>query len=239
MKLVFLCPQQSDVERLSYLGMDAVHASHSAFIDETIFFPDPAVEKTFTAVINANMAAWKRHELAWGVERLALITYLQDGQTPAAGIAGYQSLAFSNRTEDGGVIGLTAQEVAAVLRKSWCGLMLSELEGANFASAEYLFCGLPLVTTPSRGGRHALYSSRYVKVVAPRTEAVATGVALAQDWPVPPEVIHAEVLARCIPHRRRLLDWLSRVMEKDAHAMANQNAWLPSYRDKLREVFVL
>jgi hypothetical protein len=71
-------------------------------------------------------------------------------------------------------------------------------------------------------------------VVAPTPAAVEAGVAQCIDWPVDPEELHALTLAKAIPYRRRLLDWLSRVIERDAHALANANAWLPSFRDKLR-----
>ena len=71
-------------------------------------------------------------------------------------------------------------------------------------------------------------------MVAPTPAAVEAAVAHCVDWPVDPEELHALALAKAIPHRRRLLDWLSQVIERDAHAMANANAWLPSFRDKLR-----
>lgn len=232
--MLCLVPRREDVELLAGIGMDALHCHQSAFLDETIFRPDKSAKRRYSAAFNANSAAFKRHELAWGVERLALITYIL-GDDGAASLDGYRDLAFSNFDRDARTTAtLAANEVASVLTQSHCGLMLSEREGANFASAEYMFCGIPLVTTPSHGGRHVVYSSSRVRVVAPTPAAVEAGVAHCIDWPVDPDELHAQALAKAIPYRRRLLDWLSRVIERDAHALANANAWLPSFRDKLR-----
>ncbi len=232
--MLWLVPRQRDAELLASMGIAALHCHHNAFLDETIFRPDKLAAKRYSAAFNANSAAFKRHELAWGVERLALITYCLTGETTER-LEGYRDLAFCNFDRGTrATTSLSAAEVASVLNQARCGLMLSQLEGANYASAEYMVCGIPLVTTPSSGGRHALYDSRQVLVVAPTPAAVEAGVAQCVDWPIDPEDLHTMALAKAIPHRRRLLDWLSRVVERDAHALANANAWLPSFRDKLR-----
>jgi hypothetical protein len=232
--VIWLVPRRSDAELLASTGIEAVHCHQNAFLDETIFRPDKLTTKRYAAAFNANSAAFKCHELAWGVERLALITYILEGDSPER-LEGYRDLAFSNFDRVSRTTAtLSAVEVASVLNKSHCGLMLSQQEGANFASAEYMLCGIPLVTTPSIGGRHEFYSSRQVMVVAHTPVAVEAGIAQCSNWPVDPEELHALALAKAIPHRRRLLDWLSQVIERDAHALANANAWLPSFRDKLR-----
>lgn len=232
--MLWLVPQRRDSELLASMGIDALHCHKNAFLDETIFRPDKGGTKRYDAAFNANSAAFKRHELAWEVEGLALITYILEGEGTAL-LDGYRDLAYSNFDRKTHALTiLSSAEVASVLTQSHCGLMLSQQEGANYASAEYMFCGIPLVTTPSSGGRHVLYDSRQVRVVAPTPSAVAAGVADCMDWPVDPEELHALMLAKAIPHRRRLLDWLSQVIERDAHALANANAWLPSFHDKLR-----
>ncbi len=232
--MLWLVPEHRDVELLASMGIDALQCHHNAFLDEAIFRPDKQATKRYNAAFNANSAAFKRHELAWGVERLALISYCLAGESTER-LEGYRDLAFSNyNRETRATTTLSAAEVVSILNQAHCGLMLSQLEGANYASAEYMFCGIPLVTTPSKGGRHVFYDSRYVLVVAPTPSAVEAGIAQCVDWPIDPEEIHNIALSKAIPHRRRLLDWLSRVMERDAHALANANAWLPSFRDKLR-----
>lgn len=48
---------------------------------------------------------------------------------------------------------LPPAQVCAALNRGEVGLALSELEGACWASTEYLLCGLPVVSTPCSGGR--------------------------------------------------------------------------------------
>jgi glycosyltransferase involved in cell wall biosynthesis len=74
---------------------------------------------------------------------------------------------------------LLATEVAEVLNRCRVGLILSEEEGICSASCDYLLCGLPVVSTPSRGGRDEFYDSENCIIVEPSSTAVAEAVA---EW---------------------------------------------------------
>ena len=63
-----------------------------------------------------------------------------------------------------------------------------------FASMEYLMCGLPVVTTPNRGGRNRYFTPRNSRLVDPRPDAVAAAVAEYVATPPDPFVIRDEVL---------------------------------------------
>ncbi|MGP8121546.1 MAG: hypothetical protein ACLP8B_13620 [Xanthobacteraceae bacterium] len=232
--VTFLCQRASDAALLQGRGLKALFVHRNALVDESVFRPDARAEKRYAAVHTANLAPFKRHALAWGVRRIALITYdvLDDGN--AAELKGYEDVAWSNLDADGRIRWAENDEVAEIARQSHCGLILSAEEGGNFASAEYLFCGVPVISTLSRGGRHEMYDPRYVTIVPPQSAAVAAAVDAATRTPAEAEAIHALVLARAIPHRLRLLDWLSQVSGRDMRAAANRNAWLPSFRHKLR-----
>lgn len=45
-----------------------------------------------------------------------------------------------------------------------------------FASMEYLLCGLPIVSTPSIGGRDVFFDKDYVEIVEPDPHAVKEAV---------------------------------------------------------------
>jgi hypothetical protein len=51
---------------------------------------------------------------------------------------------------------LEVREIPAWLNQARVGLCLSAYEGCMRASAEYLLCGLPIVSTPNIGGRDRL-----------------------------------------------------------------------------------
>jgi glycosyltransferase involved in cell wall biosynthesis len=43
------------------------------------------------------------------------------------------------------------------LARAVVGLCLSTVEGSNYASMEYMLAGLPIVSTPSIGGREVYF----------------------------------------------------------------------------------
>ncbi|AYV85675.1 MAG: glycosyltransferase family 1 protein, partial [Satyrvirus sp.] len=49
------------------------------------------------------------------------------------------------------------ETVSKYMNMSKCGIMLSASEGGCYSSTEYLYCGLPIVSTRSKGGRDAYY----------------------------------------------------------------------------------
>ncbi len=55
-------------------------------------------------------------------------------------------------------------------------MILSPEEGACFSSSEYLLCGLPVVSTPSKGGRDVWYDEYNSIVCEPTPDAVALAV---------------------------------------------------------------
>jgi hypothetical protein len=235
-KLVLMATSAADVDHMAGLGVESICAHNGAFIDERIYFPEPGATKVFDAVHTAQTKPFKRHELAYGVPNLALITYAEPGAEPVGDlVARYRHLKYVNYSESGGCVGLDGAQVRRVVGQARCGLILSEEEGPNNASMEYFLCGVPLVTTPSRGGREELYDPRHVAVVEPTAEAVEAAVAAFQVAAPDPREIRAAALARARPHRQRLIAWLSNVVGEDLFTQADENLWLPQFHDKLRK----
>ena len=88
-----------------------------------------------------------------------------------------------------------------MLAQAKCGLALSEVEGACFASAEYFLCGLPVVDTAALGGRDVLYPFEYVRRVEAVPEAIAEGIAYWGAHRPDPWKVRAAFLAKAEPHR--------------------------------------
>jgi hypothetical protein len=170
-----------DVERVSVLcnypaqaraaessGLMAHFCNKNAFINERTFRITP-MEKRFDAVSNARLVRHKRVRLARLVENLAIVRGHEfeatDYDDPKLIPHAYLSH---------GV--LSPREVVRVLSASHVGLALSSREGACQASSEYLLCGLPVVSTPSCGGRDIWYDDRNSLICEPKAEAVRDAV---------------------------------------------------------------
>ncbi|MDR3468123.1 MAG: hypothetical protein P4M07_19490 [Xanthobacteraceae bacterium] len=234
--VTFMPQTAADAALLRDVGLKALHVHRNALTDDAAFHPDHSAPKRFAAVHNANLAPFKRHALAWSVRRIALITYDVMADRDTSELDGYEDIAWSNRDAAGYPHWIEQDEVARIVNQAHCGLMVSELEGGNGASTEYLFCGVPLITTLSRGGRHAMYDMASVTIVPPERRAVAAAVEAAARRSVDAEEIRARVMARALPHRRRLIDWLSAVSGRDLYSEAGTRLWLPRFRHRLRQV---
>ncbi len=240
-RLWSLVPYQSDAPVVEALGVGAIWATPTAFVDERIYYPQLEQPKLYDAVHNARTDADKRHELAFGVNNLALITYPAfAGSEPVNVLAArYRSLSYVNWSDATGHRFLDPPDVRRLVSQSRCGLVLSAVEGANNASVEYFLCGIPLVTTPSEGGRDVMYDSRHVTVVEPAAPAVEAAVAAYQASAPDPLDIRAAVLAKARPHRERLIAWLSERAGRDLTPLADGNLWLPQFHDKLRQIWFI
>ncbi len=217
---------------LQAAGFDTVLANHNAFLDERLFFPVPDTPKRFGAVYNARLVPWKRHDLAAGVPRLAVISggYAVDPQQARERIQALPNLAWTNwNAETGDWNKLLPWDVRSILVRSHCGLCLSAVEGAMFASGEYLLCGLPVVTTPSDGGRDAFFEDGYVATVEPEVEAVAAAAARFREKPPDPLRVRRRTLELMREHRRRLLQRLSEIVGYDLVEIAGPSLWAPQF----------
>jgi hypothetical protein len=160
-EIIHLVPNAEEGLVLEKLGLPFAECSNSCFIDENIFRVIPEESKIYRAVYDARLTFFKRHELASRVEGLALITYECDANADSLyDMKTRDAMKAIDATWLNGPFSrdqrmLDAKEIAVHLNRSQVGLMLSEIEGINYASIQYLLCGLPVVTTRNRGGRDA------------------------------------------------------------------------------------
>jgi glycosyltransferase involved in cell wall biosynthesis len=234
--LIILCQPSEDVRFLQSLGFKALHVHQNAFLDERLFYPKPGVSKLYSAVYNGAMKEFKRHWLAWNVPKIAVITRFHidnpDYHREVGYITGYRNLAYCNLSASG-LRNLSAAEVAEILSQSHCGLILSATEGGCFASAEYLLSGIPVVSTPSQGGRDELFDPSCVWIVPPEEQAVEHAVEATIDADLDPFQIREITMERIRVHRHRFIHYLSELSGRDLFKEATRDGWLPSFVNKL------
>ena len=236
--ITFMCTTLMEFEAVQRLQMNALLIHKNAFLDEKIFNPGIHPPKRYSAVHNANVERFKRHWLAFGVPNLALITYnWREGKPKTEEIAGYQHLAYSNfdPQNPNDIQFLKPPVVADIVRSSFCGLILSEEEGANNASTEYLMCGIPVVSTASQGGRDEFFDAENSRIVQASPKAVEAAVAEFNQLKLDPAEIHAKVMKKIRVHRSHLLTWLEQITGKDLFEQADENLWIPQFTNKLRK----
>lgn len=143
--------------------------NQNCFLDENKFNVLSAKE-IYSATYTARMVPFKRHYLAAKVPNLALIS------GPAHGGSGYKEEVDVPPHIYRNKIFLTPDQIMVKLAESRVGLILSETEGACYSSSEYLLCGLPVVSTISKGGRSIWYNSSNSIICDSNPESVAEAV---------------------------------------------------------------
>jgi glycosyltransferase involved in cell wall biosynthesis len=71
------------------------------------------------------------------------------------------------------------------------------------ASAEYLVAGLPIVSTPSVGGRDVFFDPDYCLIAAPNPRDIRQAVETLKSRDIPRDYIRLRTLAKLAPERHR------------------------------------
>lgn len=237
-QFIVLCPTPQEAKLVESHGIQSLHVHKNAFIDENLFCPRGEVTKKYSAVHIANVEKFKRHYLAWDIKNIAVLAYSYVTDSDFSELIGYKYLSYANFIFLNGRCILSPplipKEVNSIICASNCGLILSEEEGTNNASTEYLLSGLPVVSTASRGGRDELFDPNHVLIVDPNSSSVEAAVCSMQNSCIHPMEIRESVLIKIRQHRKRFLDWLCQVSKQDQYLSADQNYWSTHFVNKLR-----
>jgi uncharacterized protein (TIGR01627 family) len=222
-QLVFICNTAEERDRLVAGGLRALLLNKNCLVSERIFRPLPDVDVEFDAIYNARFDPLKRHELAGQVENLAYLSYDDPANTAESRkeqrelflrlMAEHPNHVLLNPTDEALPVRLPAKEVNVALNRAAVGLCLSRMEGANYASLEYMLAGLPVVSTPSIGGREMYFDPEFCIVCDPDPVAVREAVESLRSRHIPREYVRERTLARIEPERRRLLTLLDDLRE--------------------------
>ena len=221
--LVLLCNTGEERDRLLEGGLRAMLLNKNFLVSERNFRPLPAVEIEFDAIYNARFDPLKRHYLAAEIEILAYLSYDDPANTAQSRqeqrelfldlMARHPNHVLLNPMDDGLPVRLAADDVNAALNRAAVGLCLSQMEGANYASMEYLLAGLPVVSTPSIGGREVYFDPDFCTICDPDPAAVRRAVESLRSRHIPREYVRERTLARIEPERRRFLTLLDDLRE--------------------------
>lgn len=226
MEFHFLCNSEIERSMVTSAGLDAIFCNQNAFLDERIY-PIKKVNKRYDAIYLARFTPCKRHALAVLIPKLKLIgshlpsekNYFTDALS---------TLAHADWTER-----IPARMVPVNFAEAHVGLCLSDIEGAMLVSAEYLLCGLPVVSTPNLGGRDAFFDSRWVSVVEPEPVAVAQAVQCLKDKNIAPHSIRQGTIARMHVHRMRFIELIQGIYNERGVAADFSRDWSSVFVNKL------
>ncbi len=203
-EMVCLCNTLKEKELLEGKGFRAVFCNQNAFLDEDRY-PIMQKNKLYDAIYIARFTPCKRHPLAKKIPTLKLIgDYLPNEKEYFENSR--KILSHASWTEK-----VSAQFIPAALAEAHVGLCLSDVEGAMYVSAEYLLCGIPVVSTPSLGGRDVFFDFRWVSIVDPDPDAIATAVESLKRRSIDPMLIRQATIAKFHEHRMRFVELVQEI----------------------------
>ncbi len=180
------------------------HFNHNFYINEHIYKPLNE-QKCYDAIYTARLVEWKRHQLAKNIERLMIVSY---GGDLHAFCPELKHAEFNQEF-------LPRPELAKKYNQAYVGLCLSAVEGPMLASTEYLLCGIPIVSTPSKGGRDEFFNDHNSIIVPPESKAVAQAVRRWKESPPDPQKIREQTLQKIQNLRQGYCAYVAKLIEED------------------------
>jgi hypothetical protein len=230
-----LANTRKEYRLLRLLGIRAALCHQNCFIDEQIVDIRPAIEKKYDAVYNAVLTGFKRHILAKDVRHLALITYRFENTGYKAYLdARLDHPVWVNYQWGKQPVFLDNQQVVDTYNAAYVGLALSAFEGAMYASTEYLLCGIPVVTTASKGGRDVYFSSENSLTADARPEAVAAAVRDLKAGQKDPYVIRERTLELMKHHRAAFVAHVNEIIRSKGMNYDVSETWNNWFVHKMR-----
>jgi uncharacterized protein (TIGR01627 family) len=216
----FIGNTAKEAQLLQNVGLRAEILNKNFMVSDRVFRPMPNTTVEFDAIYNARFIALKRHQLAAAIPKVGYIAYIENDrwrafrELSAAALARNPQHVILNKLVDGLPTPMSHEKVNAELGRASVGLILSEVEGSSYASMEYLLAGLPVVSTPSKGGRDVFFDPEYCIVCDPDPAAVRDAVAALRARNIPREIIRARTLAKIQPLRARFLAMIDDLREE-------------------------
>ena len=168
----FICMANTKEEVLAAIDCGLVYSeliNHNCWLDYNKFTSHNKNKRDYDLVCNARPEKWKRVSLGRKIKKLAII---QGNLNRKNDFIDYKELnpIFLNEKR------IPWEEVLEILNNSECGGSFSSAEGACYSSSEYLLCGIPIVSTKSKGGRDYFYNDYNSIIVPPDPDEVLKAV---------------------------------------------------------------
>lgn len=200
-----LCNSYEELNIFRGAGFPSDLVSSNAWLDENLVMKIMPEEKLYDAIYVGRRSSFKRHMLAENVKNLAIVA----GRNHGKEVSPIPAVTYINDSQ------LSPEEVCQKINQSRCGLILSAVEGACFASSEYLLCGIPVVSTLSKGGRDIWYDDYNSIQCEPCPHAIAEAVSFFVNNPRDPKQIRANHIEESRRHRHRFLKAFENILEQN------------------------
>ena len=222
-RLIFMSNSEEAHYQCRLNSIASAFVNQNCFIDERLFQPADK-QKDFDCVYNARFSEIKRHELISSDINLSVITYFINEEERMLHDSFIQNnrCTLLNPSKGSSILGIRPKELSEHLCRARCGLMLSEVEGANYATVEYLLSGLPVVSTPSKGGRNEYLDPRYCTIVKPNKELIMQAILSYKEKTPDPEQVRNSTIFNMESFRSRFARLMDPIFQDMNNSMTTE-----------------
>lgn len=219
-RLILLCNSKREWRIAKLFGFRCYFVNQNIHVSEQTFYVKPGTGKIYDAVYTAQARKFKRLWLAKDVEKLYIVTYFWPD--PCNDLHVFEpTIQHAEYNRDR----IESNEVNDILNKSFCGLALSKKEGAMYAAVEYMFAGIPVVSTKSIGGRDVFFDNRYVIIVKDNAKSVAEGVKKAKQLNISPQMIRLATIEKINVHRFKFYNLIKNIHSENGKVYMNYESF--------------
>lgn len=247
-KLFYLCNTEEEYHLVRRFHYDAYFINDNALVDTSIFSIKSS-NKTYDLIYNARLNKSKRHYLIPTGYKTALISapilnfqkevrylnylkkllntvWILNTDPPKLmdeiSIEELEKLPMRNNND-----------LVKWINQSKVGLILSAMEGANYATIEYLLCGIPVVSTYNIGGRDVFLKNPYCRIVPSSRKKIKEAIKEIIKSDYSPEDIRNTTLKVMEEHRNRLKSLLNEILKNENVSMDVDQFWNLCFTHKM------
>jgi glycosyltransferase involved in cell wall biosynthesis len=203
----FLCNSPNEKEMIESGGLTGIFCHQNAFVNENLYPVVPDAEKIYDAIYVARITPFKRQELAQRIKTLRFIGWTNPNE------ADYFNMIMDLIPQAVWTCNVSSRKIYKEINAARTGLCLSAEEGAMFVSAEYLLCGIPVVTTRNMGGRDSIFPEGAFYYVEDNPEDVAEGVEKMKNNQMSPLEIREAYLEKMLEHRKIFINLIQDIID--------------------------
>jgi glycosyltransferase involved in cell wall biosynthesis len=241
--ILFLCNTQEETDILSNFNPQSYFINHNCLLDPRIYGLID-VPKDLDVIYNGRLDVVKRHYLLRKVQNLNLIVAGQLKKKPAyldflkhslpdALIVNFHPPKLLSAYDPSLQAVLDGAAVNDRINRSKVGVILSSVEGACYASMEYLLGGIPVVSTISLGGRDVFFDNKYCKIVRSNPTSIKNAIDGMIQQEFLPEEVRECALNAIQPHLERFKNIIKDLMDSEEVETDFDVIWEKIYINKM------
>lgn len=164
---IILCNSLKEKTVCDNLKIYCAFVNKNCFLNEEIYKIDESIQKEYDGIYSTSYSNRKRLNLCYNMSNIKILLNYKNTSIPDEAL---KSLNILNTKT------IPDEEIYKYYNKSKFGLCLITQDDSSNANAEYLLCGLPVISVESAGGRNVWYNDYNSIIIDPNKESLQKGI---------------------------------------------------------------